>query len=54
MRVKMNEAYETINMLIKANEILINDLSYLYEKLDSKKPHFVFGPSKKLDDDTYN
>ena len=54
MRAKMNEAHEAINLLIQANEVLVNDLSYLYEKLDSKKAHFMFGPSKKFDDDTYN
>ena len=54
MRARMNEACETINMLIQANEVLVNDLSYLYEKLDAKKSQFMFGPSKKLDDDTYN
>lgn len=54
MRAKMNEAYETINMLIQANETLVNDLSYIYDKLEVKKAQLMFGPSKKLDDDTYN
>lgn len=54
MRAKMNEAHEAINLLIQANEVLVNDLSYLYEKLESKKAQFMFSPSKKFDDDTYN
>jgi len=53
MRVRMAEAFETINMLVKANEILVNDLSYLYEKLKPKN-QVMFAPTKSIDDDTYN
>ena len=53
MRVRMAEAFETINMLVKANEILVNDLSYLYDKVNPRnQPMFRF--SKPADDDTYN
>jgi len=53
MRARMAEAYETINMLVKANEMLMNDLSYLYDKVNPRN-QLMFKFAKPADDDTYN
>ena len=53
-RVKIAEAYETINMLVHANEILVSDLAYVYDRLNAAKSPSWLKFSKKTDEDTFN